>query len=147
MLTVLGSRSCGAAEVFETNRFEQLLINYANDKLQNYFKQTTVGKVKDLYEREEIGLKHLPSAEPPPSLVLLEGPPPALTARDKVDRLRQHFRRNAARATNAIWTHDIRTAPVLRETDVRHASQRAHHALHGCAQAPHLDGDRRRTGG
>ena len=67
--------------MFETNRFEQLLINYANDKLQNYFKHTTVGKIKDLYEREEIGMVHLPSAEPPPSLVLLEGPPPSLTGR------------------------------------------------------------------
>jgi len=85
LLDIFGS------EVFDTNRFEQLLINYANDKLQNYFKQTTVGKVKELYEREEIGLSHLPSSEPPPSLSLLEGPPPSLTGREKVDRLRMHF--------------------------------------------------------
>ena len=85
LLDIFGS------EVFEKNRFEQLLINYANDKLQNHFKQATVGKVKELYDREEIGLVHLPSSEPPPSLVLLEGPPPSLTGAEKVERLRRHF--------------------------------------------------------
>ena len=85
LLDIFGS------EVFDKNNFEQLLINYANDKLQNYFKQTTVGRVRELYESEEIGLMHLPSAEPPPSLVLLEGTPPSLSGRDRMTRLKAHF--------------------------------------------------------
>ena len=51
----------------------------------------TVGKVKELYEREEIAMVHLPDSEPPASLVLLEGPPPSLTGREKIDRLKVHF--------------------------------------------------------
>jgi myosin heavy subunit len=46
LLDIFGS------EVFETNGFAQLLINYANDKLQHYFTQAAIAMVHALYVAE-----------------------------------------------------------------------------------------------
>jgi myosin heavy subunit len=41
-------------ELFESNSFEQLCINYANEKLQQYFIQFVVNKEIQLYEAEAV---------------------------------------------------------------------------------------------
>ena len=41
-------------EIFETNRFEQLCINYANEKLQQHFTNHVFKMQEELYAKEEV---------------------------------------------------------------------------------------------
>ena len=45
------------SEVFTVNSFEQLLINYANDKLQHYFTDTTITKQTQMFCDEGIDVR------------------------------------------------------------------------------------------
>ena len=64
-------------EVFDENSLEQLLINYANDKLQYFFTQTAISLVMAQYREENIDtsaiLSHFNDVSP--TLELLEGRP------------------------------------------------------------------------
>ncbi|KAL1519471.1 hypothetical protein AB1Y20_022990 [Prymnesium parvum] len=116
LLDIFGS------EVFPTNGFEQLLINYANDKLQWYFTQTAIRGLVELYAAELPWLDavQLLSSEwdLTATLELLEGGPgvpicilsalndgalfadaeASATARDRklVEKLEAHFGKRAA---------------------------------------------------
>ncbi len=46
-------------EIFENNSFEQLCINYTNEKLQQLFNKTTFKEEEALYEREKIRFTHV----------------------------------------------------------------------------------------
>jgi myosin-1 len=41
-------------EVFETNSFEQMTINYANEKVHQYFIKNTFKEEQEIYKREAI---------------------------------------------------------------------------------------------
>ena len=69
LLDIFGS------EVFDSNGFEQLLINYANDKLQYYFTQTAIGLVMKLYESEGIDTNLMQHEDHHPTVRMLEGSP------------------------------------------------------------------------
>jgi len=69
LLDIFGS------EVFDINGFEQLLINYANDKLQYFFTQTAIGVIAKLYESEGIKLDISAQDRLLPTLSMLEGSP------------------------------------------------------------------------
>ena len=71
LLDIFGS------EVFAVNGFEQLLINYANDKLQHFFTQTAIGVVAKLYASEGISIAGLAEEQDRmlPTLTMLEGGP------------------------------------------------------------------------
>ncbi|RLN89329.1 hypothetical protein BBJ28_00019182, partial [Nothophytophthora sp. Chile5] len=60
-------------ESFEHNSFEQLCINYANEKLQHKFTQDVFKAVQDEYEREHITWAHIAYADNSDTLALLEG--------------------------------------------------------------------------
>jgi myosin heavy subunit len=51
---VIGLLDIFGFELFESNSFEQLCINYANEKLQQYFIQFVVNKEIQLYEAEAV---------------------------------------------------------------------------------------------
>ena len=42
-------------EMFDTNRFEQFCINYANERLQQKYVRDNFDRVREEYEREGIG--------------------------------------------------------------------------------------------
>ncbi|EKX40285.1 hypothetical protein GUITHDRAFT_57369, partial [Guillardia theta CCMP2712] len=46
-------------EYFERNSFEQLCINYANERLQSYFNSTMIKVEQEEYEKEEIPWTHI----------------------------------------------------------------------------------------
>lgn len=46
-------------EIFEHNSFEQLCINYVNEKLQQFFIQYTIKKEIELYDSEGIYMSSL----------------------------------------------------------------------------------------
>ncbi|GBG31775.1 Myosin-6 [Hondaea fermentalgiana] len=46
-------------EIFEHNSFEQLCINFANERLQQLFNQTTFGDEEELYEVERVQFRHI----------------------------------------------------------------------------------------
>eukprot|EP00960_Hanusia_phi_P035489 751738-Hanusia_phi.AAC.4 len=46
-------------EYFEKNSFEQLCINYANERLQSYFNSTMIKVEQEEYEKEEIPWSHI----------------------------------------------------------------------------------------
>lgn len=56
-------------EIFNFNSFEQLCINYANEKLQQLFLSFVIKSEQELYEREGINLSFLP---PPDNLGIVE---------------------------------------------------------------------------
>ncbi|KAE9124910.1 Myosin-52 [Phytophthora fragariae] len=60
-------------ESFESNSFEQLCINYANEKLQQKFTQDVFKAVQEEYEREKITWAHISYADNSETLALIEG--------------------------------------------------------------------------
>ncbi|KAL4118689.1 hypothetical protein PRIC2_011014 [Phytophthora ramorum] len=60
-------------ESFEYNSFEQLCINYANEKLQQKFTQDVFKAVQEEYEREQITWAHIAYADNSDTLALIEG--------------------------------------------------------------------------
>ncbi|CAI5736208.1 unnamed protein product [Peronospora destructor] len=60
-------------ESFEHNSFEQLCINYANEKLQQKFTQDVFRAVQEEYKREQITWAHISYADNSDLLALIEG--------------------------------------------------------------------------
>ncbi|KAG7391477.1 hypothetical protein PHYBOEH_006667 [Phytophthora boehmeriae] len=60
-------------ESFEHNSFEQLCINYANEKLQHKFTQDVFKSVQEEYEREKVTWTHIAYADNSDTLALIEG--------------------------------------------------------------------------
>jgi len=62
-------------EIFEHNQFEQLCINYTNEKLQQFFNQHTFKKEEELYRFEGINFTHVQYIDNQPVLDLIEQRP------------------------------------------------------------------------
>ena len=67
-------------ETFQVNRFEQLCINYANEKLQHKFTQDVFRVVQEEYHAEGIPLKEIYYDDNTDVLDLIEGRPTGLLA-------------------------------------------------------------------
>ena len=65
--TIIGVLDIYGFEIFDTNQFEQLCINYVNEKLQQIFIQRTLKTEQEEYVREQIKVRSL--VLPLPSLV------------------------------------------------------------------------------
>ena len=59
-------------EIFEVNSFEQLCINFCNEKLQQHFNQHTFKLEEQLYRREQIKFDHVEFIDNQPVLDLIE---------------------------------------------------------------------------
>lgn len=70
---IIGMLDIFGFEVFETNRFEQLCINYANEKLQQKFTQDIFRSVQAEYEYEGIELEEITYDDNTDVLDLVEG--------------------------------------------------------------------------
>ena len=62
-------------EIFKRNSFEQLCINFTNEKLQQLFNQSTFTKEEKLYRDERIRFDHVPYIDNQPVLDLIESKP------------------------------------------------------------------------
>jgi len=62
-------------EIFKVNSFEQLCINFANEKLQQFFNQHTFKLEEALYKREKIQFTHIEYIDNQPVLDLIESKP------------------------------------------------------------------------
>jgi len=62
-------------EIFENNSFEQLCINYCNEKLQQFFNRTTFKEEESLYTSEGISFKHIEFIDNQVVLDLIESKP------------------------------------------------------------------------
>ena len=62
-------------EIFKKNSFEQLCINFTNEKLQQLFNQSTFTKEEKLYRDERIQFDHVPYIDNQPVLDLIESKP------------------------------------------------------------------------
>eukprot|EP00934_Nitzschia_sp_Nitz4_P004752 Nitzschia sp. Nitz4//scaffold342_size18221//7904//11837//NITZ4_008795-RA/size18221-snap-gene-0.25-mRNA-1//-1//CDS//3329548577//4742//frame0 len=70
---IIGLLDIFGFETFETNRFEQLCINYANEKLQQKFTQDVFQSVQVEYEMEGIQLEEITYDDNTDVLDLVEG--------------------------------------------------------------------------
>eukprot|EP01051_Picozoa_sp_SAG22_P021119 SAG22_NODE_4538_length_1240_cov_1.369851_2_plen_120_part_00 len=62
-------------EFFESNSFEQICINYANEKLQNVFNAHVFVLEQKVYEREQIEWRDIAFSDNAAVLQVFEGPP------------------------------------------------------------------------
>ena len=62
-------------EIFEVNSFEQLCINFCNEKLQQHFNQHTFKLEEQLYKREQIKFDHVEFIDNQPVLDMIEMKP------------------------------------------------------------------------
>lgn len=62
-------------EIFEENSFEQLNINFANEKLQQQFNRTTFKEEESLYEQEGVEYKKIEFIDNQAVLDMVEGKP------------------------------------------------------------------------
>lgn len=62
-------------EIFDQNSFEQLCINFANEKLQQHFNQHTFKLEEQLYRAEQIQYTHVEFIDNQPMLDLIEKKP------------------------------------------------------------------------
>jgi len=62
-------------EIFQLNSFEQLCINFANEKLQQYFNNYTFKLEESVYKAEQIAFDHVAYIDNQPVLDLIEQKP------------------------------------------------------------------------
>eukprot|EP00002_Diphylleia_rotans_P005132 TRINITY_DN1421_c0_g1_i1.p1 TRINITY_DN1421_c0_g1~~TRINITY_DN1421_c0_g1_i1.p1 ORF type:complete len:1546 (-),score=390.98 TRINITY_DN1421_c0_g1_i1:282-4919(-) len=67
-------------EIFEKNSFEQLCINFANEKLQQHFNQHTFKLEEELYQSEKVPYDHVDFIDNQPVLDLIENKPSGILA-------------------------------------------------------------------
>tara|TARA_R110002050_G_scaffold283121_2_gene431354 strand:- start:307 stop:1179 length:873 start_codon:yes stop_codon:yes gene_type:complete len=65
-------------EIFETNSFEQLCINFANEKLQQHFNEYTFKLEERVYQSEQIKFLHIDFIDNQPILDMIEKKPKGL---------------------------------------------------------------------
>jgi myosin heavy subunit len=65
-------------EIFETNSFEQLCINFANEKLQQHFNEYTFKLEETVYQTEQIKFLHIEFIDNQPILDMIEKKPKGL---------------------------------------------------------------------
>jgi hypothetical protein len=62
-------------EIFTKNQFEQMCINFANEKLQQFFNSHTFKKEEEVYRTEQIAFDHVEYIDNQPVLDLIEKKP------------------------------------------------------------------------
>lgn len=75
---VIGILDIFGFEIFEHNSFEQLCINFTNEKLQQKFNQTTFKEEEAVYQREKINFNHVEFIDNQSVLDLIEKKPTGL---------------------------------------------------------------------
>ena len=77
-LRVIGVVDIFGFEVFKNNSLEQLCINFANEKLQQFFLYTVFESEREAYRAEGVPWEPIPYADNAPIIALLEAPPHGL---------------------------------------------------------------------
>eukprot|EP01052_Picozoa_sp_SAG31_P042824 SAG31_NODE_6926_length_1847_cov_1.359268_1_plen_330_part_00 len=87
--TSIGVLDIFGFEAFESNSLEQLLINYANEKLQQQFCYYVFKLEQDEYEREGVQWKRVDFKDNGPILEVLEGPVAMLSLLEEEARIQR----------------------------------------------------------
>ncbi|GMR53525.1 hypothetical protein PMAYCL1PPCAC_23720, partial [Pristionchus mayeri] len=69
----IGVLDIAGFEFFKHNSFEQLCINYCNEKMQNFFVERVMGEEQLLYQREAIPFTHVKYSTNTDTMALFEG--------------------------------------------------------------------------
>ena len=116
MAAAAGAATIGVLDIFgferfEHNSFEQLCINYANEKLQAQFNDVVFRREQAEYAAEGIGCEHVPHQDNGATLALLEGKMGVLALLEEQCKLRNG--------------DDANFCAAVRSTHVTHASLHA----------------------
>ena len=104
-------------EIFQTNSFEQLCINFANEKLQRNFAMTTFQAEEGLYTSEGIAFDKIPYIDNQPVLDLLDKLPDKKVAMTKMAVVSSEHSaglaaKAAARGIIQIIDEEVRRLPL-----------------------------------
>ncbi|KAJ8606329.1 hypothetical protein CTAYLR_010372 [Chrysophaeum taylorii] len=110
-------------EIFEKNSFEQLCINYCNEKLQQHFNKHTFKDEDELYKSEGIEFQSVPFIDNQPVLDLIEKKPDGilLALDDEV---------TAPKGSDAKWLSRCETAHASKKEWKSVAEKATQHVAH-----------------
>jgi len=116
-------------EIFEVNSFEQLCINFCNEKLQQLFNLETFREEEKLYEDEQIQFTHITFVDSDPVLQMIEkGPDGILPTLDDECKLDGDDKKFVSRITATWQSHKNFGVDRMRKLEDKLAFEIVHYA-------------------
>jgi len=100
-------------EVFETNSFEQLCINYANEQLQQHFIVNTFKQEQELYQKEGLQWKEISYSDNRDCLELLQDPKRGLFS--LLDEICRMPKASDAAYLQRVYDEQLKKSPRLQQ--------------------------------
>ena len=126
---VIGVLDIFGFEIFEVNSFEQLCINFCNEKLQQLFNIETFKEEEKLYTDEQIKFDHIHFVDSDPVLQMIEkGPDGIFPTLDDECKLEGDDQKFVSRITSTWQSHKNFSVDKFRKMENKLAFEIIHYA-------------------